>query len=104
MASVCQLGNSSDVENRSPTSKGRRASSRDMQSSMDSRLSKCELAVGEMRKRVEDTERGIEELDFAREELKGEMQGALNEAMDVFTQRNEALEAHLTQPNTTHKF
>ena len=73
MASVSQPGNSSDVENRPPTGKGRKASSRDMQSSMNSRLAKCELVVGEMRERVEDTERGIEELDSAREELKGEM-------------------------------
>ena len=91
MASKVQPENSSDVQNRSPIGRGRRASSRDMQSSMDSRLAKCELAVGEMR--VEDTERGIEELFSMREELKIEMQGALNEAMDVLTQRNEALEA-----------
>ena len=95
MASEIQPGNSSDVENRPPTGKGKRANSRDMQSSMDSRLAKCELAMGEMRERVEDTERGIEELDSAREELKSEMQGALNEAMDVLTQRNEALEAQV---------
>ena len=62
MTSEVQPGNSSDVENRPPTGKGRRASSRDMQSSMDSRLAKCELAMDEMRDRVEDTERGIEEL------------------------------------------
>ena len=60
MASVCQLGNSNDVENRPPTGKGRKASSRDTQFSMDSRLAKCELAVGEMRERVEDIERGID--------------------------------------------
>ena len=48
MASECQSGNPSDVENRPPTDKGRRVSSKDMQSSMDSRLARCELAVGEM--------------------------------------------------------
>ena len=95
MVSECQFDNPRYVENRPPIGKGRRANSRDMQSSMDSRLAKCELAVDEMREQVEDTERGIEELDSAREELKGEMQGALNEAMDVLTQRNEALEAHV---------
>ena len=59
---------------------------RDMLSSMDSYLAKCELAVGEIRERVKDIERGIEELDSTWEELKGEMQGALNEAMDVLMQ------------------
>ena len=66
-----------------------------MLSSMDSHLVKCELAVGKMRERVEDIERDIEELDSTREEFKGEMQGALNEEMDVLTQRNEALEAQV---------
>ena len=61
MASEIQPGNSSDVENRPSTGKGRRDSSRDMQSSMDSRLAKCELAVDEMREGVEDIEREIEE-------------------------------------------
>ena len=56
-----------------------------MLSSIDSRLAKCELAVGEMRERVEDTKKGIEKLDSVREELKNEMQGALNEAMDLLT-------------------
>ena len=93
MASEGQSRNSSDVENSPPTGKWRRDSSRDMQSSMNSCLAKCELAVGEMRERVEDTERGIEKLDSMWEELKKEMQGAFNEAMDVLTQRNEALEA-----------
>ena len=85
MASKVQPSNPSDIENRSPIGKGKKASSRDMLSSMDSRLAICELTMGEMRERVEDTERGIEELDSTREELKGEMQDALNEAIDVLT-------------------
>ncbi|KAJ8639990.1 hypothetical protein MRB53_016684 [Persea americana] len=96
MANESQPGNSSDmVENRPPTGKGKRASLRDMLSSMDARLARCELAVDEMRDRFEDIEGRIKEPDSTREENKGEMQGALNEAMDVLTQRNDALEAQV---------
>ena len=66
-----------------------------MLSSMDSRLARCELAVGEMREQVEGTDRSIEKLDSTREKLKGKMQCTLNKAMDVLTQRNEALETQV---------
>ena len=95
LASEGQPRNSGDVENRPPTGKGRKTSSRDMLSSMNSYLTRCELAMGEIQEQVEDIEKSIKELDSIREELKGEMQGALNEAMDVHMRRNESLEAHV---------
>ena len=63
MANEIQSDNLNNVENCPPTGKRRKASSRDMLSSMNSRLARCELAMDEMRERVEDTKRGIEELD-----------------------------------------
>ena len=52
---------------------------------MDTHLAKVELVMGEMRDKFEDTNKSIEGLSFIREELRGEMQGAFNETMDVFT-------------------
>ena len=62
-----------------------KASSRDMLSSMDARVTRTELAVGEIWDKFEDTEKCIKGLDSKREELREEMQGALNESMDVLT-------------------
>ena len=62
-----------------------KASSRDMLSSMDARVTRTELAVGEMWDKFDDTEECIEGLDFKRKEFREEIQGALNECMDVLT-------------------
>ena len=73
--------------------KSKRGGSREQVSNMDSRLARVELAIGEMRDQLEDTDKRIKELDFRGEELKEEMQGALNESLDTVTQKNTALEA-----------
>ena len=69
--------------------RSKKASSRDMMSSMEARMTRTELAIGEMRDKFEDTEERIEgldskreelreEQDSKREELREEMQGDLN--------------------------
>ena len=65
-------------------------------SSIEARMTRTELAIGEMRDKFEDTEERIEgldskreelreEQDSKREELREEMQGVLNESMDALT-------------------
>ena len=76
--------------------KSKRGSSREVVSNMDSRLARVELAIGEMRDQLEDTDERIKELDSRGEELKEEMQGALNESLDAVTQSVDAV----TQKNT----
>ena len=84
--------------------RSKKASSRDMLSSMKARMTRTELAIGEIRDKFEDTEERIERLDSKREELREEqdskreelrekMQGVLNESMDALTQKDESLEA-----------
>ena len=83
-----------EVRGRSVTrGKSKRGSSRELVSNMDSRLARIELAVGEMRDQFEDTDESIKELDSRGEELKEQMQGALNKSLDAVTQKNTALEA-----------
>ena len=65
--------------------KSKRGSSREVVSNMDSRLARVELAIGEMRDQLEDTDERIKELDFRGEELKEQMQGAFNESLDAVT-------------------
>ena len=43
--------------------KSKRGSSREVVSNMDSRLTRVELAIGEMRDQLEDTDERIKELD-----------------------------------------
>ena len=76
--------------------KSKRGSSREVVSNMDSRLARVEIAIGEMRDQLEDTDERIKELDSRGEELKEEMQGALNESLDTVTQSVDAV----TQKNT----
>ena len=71
----------------------KKASLRDMLSSMEARVARNELAIGEMRDRFEDIEERIEVQDSKREKLREEMQGVLNESMDALTQKDENLEA-----------
>ena len=77
--------------------KSKRGSSREVVSNMDSRLTRVELAIGEMRDQLEDTDERIKELDSRGEELKEQMQGALNESLDAVTQSLDAV----TQKNTS---
>ena len=56
-----------------------------MLSSMEARVARNELAIGEMRDRFEDIEERIEVQDSKKEELREEMQGVLNESMDALT-------------------
>ena len=53
--------------------------------SMDARVTRIELAIGKMRDKFDDIEERIEGLDFKRKELMEEIQGVLNESMDVLT-------------------
>ena len=63
--------------------RSKKASSRDMMSSMEARMTRTELVIGEMRDKFEDIEERIEGLDSKREEFMKEMQGVLNEPMDL---------------------
>lgn len=71
-------------------SKGR---SKDVLSSMESRVARVELAMGKLRDKIFDHDEGIEKIVAMGDEIRGEMQGALNQSMDDLQKRNEALEA-----------
>ena len=66
-----------------------------MLASMEGRLVKVELAFADMRDRFEDVDQRIEKLESegGDEELRGEMQGALNSTVDMLSKRDNALEA-----------
>ena len=63
--------------------RSKKASLRDMLFFIEARVARTELAIGEIRDKFEDIEERIEGLDFKREELMEEMQGVLNEHMDL---------------------
>ena len=66
-----------------------------MLTSMEVRLAKVELVFTDMRDRFEDVDQRIEKLESegGGEELRGEMQGALNSIVDMLSKRDDALEA-----------
>ena len=55
-----------------------------MLTSIDARLARCRLVVGEMRDNFEDIEGHIEQLDSKQEELKDEMQDSLNPSIFLY--------------------
>ncbi|KAL3522774.1 hypothetical protein ACH5RR_015608 [Cinchona calisaya] len=92
-------GTSSDVthEEIPQTKKDRkgREPSRDVLTAAIARVEKLELAMAETRDAVEDAVVRIDEVESRDEDLRGEMQGALNAAADGLAQRSESLEAEL---------
>ncbi|KZV35920.1 hypothetical protein F511_34695 [Dorcoceras hygrometricum] len=76
-------------------SKGRRDKSRDVVSSLESRIVKLEVAIGDMEEKHATHEERIEQIEAegSHENLRGEMQGALSAAIHDLLQRNEALES-----------
>ena len=76
-----------------PHGKGWKERSRDMLVSMEESLAKVELAFADMRDRFEDVDQCIEKLESegGDEELRGEMQGALNSTVDMLSKRDDAL-------------
>ena len=71
--------------------KAKRATSKDIMSSFEQRLVRVELTIGKLVNKIEDSKGCIEGLG---EELREEMQGALNRAADSLSQRGEAVEQH----------
>ncbi|XP_022773522.1 uncharacterized protein LOC111315780 [Durio zibethinus] len=93
------MASQSDVASQQPeiqeqgSGRGKKANSRDIWSTMDGRLAKVEVTVADVRDKFDKVEACFEDMDSRAEELKGEMQSALNETIDMLTQRNETLEA-----------
>ncbi|KAL3500663.1 hypothetical protein ACH5RR_039756 [Cinchona calisaya] len=72
-----------------------REPSRDVLTAAIARVEKLELAMAETRDAIEDAVVRIDEVESKDEDLRGEMQGALNAAADGLAQRSESLEAEL---------
>ncbi|KAL3519240.1 hypothetical protein ACH5RR_017389 [Cinchona calisaya] len=92
-------GTSSDVthEEIPQTKKDRkgREPSRDVLTAAIARVEKLESAMAETRDAVEDAVVRIDGVESKDEDLRGEMQGALNAVADGLAQRSEGLEAEL---------
>ncbi|KZV43299.1 putative serine/threonine-protein kinase [Dorcoceras hygrometricum] len=78
-------------------SKGRRDKSRDMVSSFEFGIIKLEVSVEEMHATQEERIGQIE-ADVSHDDLRGEMQGALNAAVHDLLQQNEALDVTPQNP------
>lgn len=89
-----------DVTHVKEVRKEKRASSKDVMSSIEGEVSKFREAMGSLQDDLEGTKESIEELKSTVDDLRGEMQGALNVAVDSLSkrgdERDDALEAMLT--------
>ncbi|EOY26319.1 Uncharacterized protein TCM_027814 [Theobroma cacao] len=67
--------------------------SRDLISALDARMSRVEVAVGDIRDRLDVQEEHVEELNGQDEELKGEVQEMVREMLENVAERNSQLES-----------
>ncbi|KAL3522466.1 hypothetical protein ACH5RR_015300 [Cinchona calisaya] len=72
-----------------------REPSRDVLAAVVARVEKLELAMAKTRDAIEDVVVHIDGVESREEDLRGEMQGALNAVVDGLAQRSESLEAEL---------
>ncbi|EOY14208.1 Uncharacterized protein TCM_033493 [Theobroma cacao] len=74
--------------------------SRDLISALHARMSRVEVAVGDMRDRLDVQEEHVEELNGRDEELKGEVQEMVREMLENVAERNSQLESVATGIST----
>ena len=93
-----------NVENVPGPCKGKRDKSRDMLGNLEARLARVELAIGDEQDRyhalgnqVEELQGTVSDLDSKFEEIRGELQGAMNELADTQRQERDAFQARIME-------